>query len=362
MRLVIIITGLASGGAEGMLVRLLTNLRERYDLEIRIFTLKNINFFKNDLENIGIKVTCINHGFNINTIAEIYYLSKYIIAYKPVVNTWLYHADLFGGILAKLCGARKIVWSIRQSNLLLAYNGIIKTLLIRLCSLLSGAVPNAIISCSRNANKAHVAIGYDKSKIIMIPNGFNVKHFNRYVNYPKLQNLSIIHVGRYDIQKNQIGFLKLAKLIKAKYPLVDFCCVGYKVDRKNFELNKLIHELDLNGSVKLLGERRDIHDLIAKSYCLISTSLGEGFPNVIAEAMLVGTPVIATNVGDTLDIMGSDEFVVESFNVKDIARKFDLLMSKSNNELSNIINGNRNRIKELYDINIIADKYLQSLI
>ena len=344
-----------------MLVRLLTNLRQRYNLHITIFTLKNVNFFKEDLENIGIQVTCINHGVSFNTIKAVYYLVKVIRTNKPVVNTWLYHADLFGGVVAKLCGASKIIWSIRQSNILLAYNGLIKALLIRACSILSGIIPNLIISCSRDAIEAHVSIGYDKSKIVMIPNGFDISYFQRYDRFIKLRKLTIIHVGRYDIQKNQIGFLRVAQLIKSKYFLADFYCVGYKVDSRNSELNDLIHNLELNGSVKLLGERRDVHDLIAKSHCLISTSLGEGFPNVIAEAMLVGTPVIATNVGDTLDIMGAKEFIVDSFDVKEIARKFDLLMSKSNNELSNIVDINRNRIKALYDINIIADKYLQSL-
>ena len=86
--------------------------------------------------------------------------------------------------------------------------------------------------------------------------------------------------------------------------------IGPGFDLGNVELARWIKAAHLEDRFHLLGERADLPDLLAGMDIFCLNSIGEGFPNVVAEAMSVGVPCVATDVGDTKYLIGDSGIVV----------------------------------------------------
>ena len=112
-------------------------------------------------------------------------------------------------------------------------------------------------------------------------------------------------------QKNHLGFLAAASQFSKVHPRARFVLTGEGVDQSNQQLVAAIRESGLENLVRLLGPREDMPLLMSAVDVLVSASLwGEAFPNVIAEGMACGTPVIATDVGDSSFIVGDTGKIV----------------------------------------------------
>src|SRR3569833_3076366 len=230
----------------------------------------------------------------------------------------MYHADLLGGITAKVCGVPRVIWNIRNGDSSLAPSRPTR-LVGRLCAAISSWVPNRIVSCSNSGKDFHVRMGYPASRIDVIFNGFDTDSFRP--NPAATQQLKtelgiepdshiVLNVGRYHPLKNQAGFLAAARLIRDANPAVRFVMCGDRITQDNDELTAEIRRNGLGNCVFQLGRRRDVNFLMAAATLVVSSSLSEGFPNVIAEAMACGTICVATDVGDTREIMGEFGLIV----------------------------------------------------
>lgn len=111
-------------------------------------------------------------------------------------------------------------------------------------------------------------------------------------------------VGRLHPQKNHALLLKSAKRVIAKFSDVFFLIVGE--GRLQAELKTLIRSLDLQGRVIMAGNRADIPDLLASMDLFVLTSLAEGLPMALLEAMASKLPVISTPVGGIPDVLQQD--------------------------------------------------------
>jgi glycosyltransferase involved in cell wall biosynthesis len=312
-----VITGLGDGGAEGMLYRLC--LKDRITKHF-VISMSDAGKYGQLLRDAGIEVYYLNI-YSISKLAKgLIKLWLLIRKVQPdVVQTWLYHADFFAGIIAKLLG-KKIVWSIRNGNISSLCLGYRTAMLVRLCALLSKFIPKKILSCSNRAAEVHCGIGFDRLKISIIYNGFcTTKFFPNLVARQSIRAALGISecvfvigcVARFDIQKDHKTLLASLNLLKKKE---NFICllIGFGVDNKNLELNSLIKNYDLAKQVFLLGPRDDIPNLMNVMDVHILSSRGEGFPNSIGEAMACGTPCIVTDVGDAAYIVDSTGWVAPS--------------------------------------------------
>ena len=135
--------------------------------------------------------------------------------------------------------------------------------------------------------------------------------------------------------------------------------IGAGVDGSFIELGEQISALGLEGSVRLLGEQKDLPKVWHEVDCLVSTSYGEGFPNVIAEAILSGVPVVATGVGETATLIGKFGTVVEAGDYKGLAQGVKKTLELSGSQRLMLINGARNWVSSKFAIQAVVAQFFE---
>ena len=223
-----------------------------------------------------------------------------------------------------------------------------------------------IISCSENAAHTHSEFGYDSSKMITIPNGFELDTFYKdpdakeaielELKLPKGQPI-MVHLGRWNIQKDYPNLIRAIRLVLLKRPDINFLLCGTGIEESNKDLIKLIKENDIQKNIYLLGKRDDVPRILSAANGLISSSLGEGFSNVIGEAMACETPCIVTNVGDSAYIVDHYGLVVPTRNPEKLAKAILEFFEKVEEERKEMGSKARKRVISEFEIKKIAIKY-----
>ena len=294
-------------------------------------------------------------------------LVKILRTFKPsIVHTWMYHADLIGGLASRFAGIKALGWSIRQSNLAPGLNSRMILLIARLCALLSRRIPRKILTFSESARRTHVGLGYTPKKMIVIPNGFDLTCF-----CPDPEAYAAVRaelgvaldtplvgvIARYDPQKNLAGFVKAAELVMKSRSDVHFLLAGKGVDASNDVLQSAIRDRGLLGNVHLLGSRDDVPRLMASLDVLASSSHGEAFPNVLGEAMACGVPCVVTDAGDSADIVGESGRVVPVGDMKKLAEGVLNMLNLSISERRVLRERARQRVHDHYEIGRVVRRY-----
>ena len=153
MKILHIITSVNSGGAENMLYKLLSR-QDRRKYEVEVISLTDIGPRGKDIQALGIEVRALGMRAGFFNPFLLFRLAMWIRQAQPdIVQTWLYHADLFGGIATKIAGLTSpILWGIRIDGPG-ANKGTV--LAAKLSAMLSGWIPRLIICCAHSVKKAH---------------------------------------------------------------------------------------------------------------------------------------------------------------------------------------------------------------
>jgi glycosyltransferase involved in cell wall biosynthesis len=367
MKIAHVITDLAVGGAEMALYKLLSAL-DLQEFQSGVIALAGEETMGEKIRAMGVPVTALGSKRGIPDPRLLTRLRKELLRFQPdLVQTWMYHADLLGGLAAKLAGSPPVVWNIRHS---LVHPRDVKrtTLLVaRANSALSSWVPQRIVCCARAALESHAALGYARQKMIIIHNGFDLELFQpdqdarREVRASLGMQAETPLIGmcaRFDPQKDHHSFVRAAGALHRLFPTAHYILWGKGVDRENPQLLEWIAEQDLGESVHLLGPRVDTPRLdAALDISTLSAAYGEAFPNVIGEAMACGVPCAVTDVGDSAYVVGSTGRIVPPGAPRALASAWADLLNLAPKQRFELGQRARQRVADYFGIAQMAKSY-----
>jgi glycosyltransferase involved in cell wall biosynthesis len=259
-----------------------------------------------------------------------------------------------------------VAWTIRNGNLDQDKNKRSTLAIVSLCARLSAWVPTSILSCSENACRVHIDRGYAASKIVVVPNGFDLAAFRPdetartsvrcELKIPPQAPL-VGWIGRLHPQKNIDGFFEAAAQLHQRLPQVHFLLAGEGLNASNPAVSHAIQVSGLGEFTHLLGIRNDIPRLMAGIDVLASTSAGEAFSNVLGEAMSCGVPCVVTDVGDSAQIVGDIGRVVASGDMIGLASRLEELLTLSPTERTALGERARERVAQYFDIRNVVKQY-----
>lgn len=274
------------------------------------------------LRAVGATVSVLGIRKSVRSLAAAPRLAALAREWRPdIVCGWMYHGNLAALWAAREAGGVPCVWGIRQT-----FGGYSRERVLTRAVIWAGARlsrrPACILYNSRASLEQHRFLGYASAHSDVIPNGFDVDRFRpdetagarlRAELGLTDRTLLIGQVARLHPMKNHVGMIRAVARLRSGGADVHLVMAGRGVTPESQELAAQVRASGMEGSVSLLGERRDTALLLAGMDVVCSPSgWGEGFPNVVGEAMACGVPCVVTDVGDSGFVVGDTGSIVPS--------------------------------------------------
>ena len=349
-----------------MMKRLIQSHEDNPDFHHVVISLTDIGVVGQQLRAHRIEVKTMNVSNAFDMFFILRRLVKHIRKINPdIVQTWMYHADLLGGIAARLAGKRNVIWGIRSTNI--RAGGSRSTLVIRkLCAWMSYCIPRKIICAAEASRQVHVALGYDAGRMLVVPNGFDLQNLNATDEQRQALRLScgftpdsivIGSLGRFSPLKDHETFVRAAGKLAEKYPYLNFLLVGRDLISENMELSEWINQTGYVERFVLLGERSDAPVCLSAMdiFCLHSRT--EGFPNVLGEAMAMRMPCVATDVGDAALLLGDAGMVVVKEDPVALAKGMEKLLQLTPEERASLGQKAMQRIHDSFTLTRTRERF-----
>ena len=361
-----VINGLDIGGTELMLKRLIESHHGNANYRHVVISLNTIGKVGQQLQAQGVEVHAMGMHSPLDIPMVLWQLVRLIRASRPdIVQTWMYHADLIGGLAARLAGNRHVIWGVRCTAI--PQPGLSTTrMVVSLCSWLSRFLPSVIVCCAESARIVHAEKGYDKKKMIVIVNGYDLRRLSK---DPTLRqkaraafgiaddDVVVGTIGRFDPLKDYRNFVLSATALASQVERVKFLMIGPGMDSGNTVLQAWLAESEFVHKFVLAGESNDIPRCLAAMDVFCLSSRKEGFPNVVCEAMAMNVPCVVTEAGDAAEIVADTGIVVAPGDSKALAEALRTMLSKGAAERLRLGELARLRIEKHYAIEIASARF-----
>jgi len=366
IRLMHLITDLDVGGAEIMLAKLVGMMDPRR-FSTSIVSMLPLGPIANELTAQSFTVQSLGMSRGIPDLRGLLRLVRLLRKGRiEVLQTWLYHADLLGLVAARLARVPRLAWNLRCSDMEFSRYSRLSAALPRLLAHISGS-PDVVLVNSEAGLRVHERLGYHPRRWEVVPNGFDTERFR-----PDLaaagrlrgelgwlsESFIIALPARFDPMKGHAIFLAAARRFAAEHQDARFVLVGRDVESANAPLRALVEGTGHAEKIALLGERHDMPAILAGvDIVTLSSSFGEGFPNVLGEAMACAVPVVSTAVGDAAQIVGSTGVVVPARDATAMAGAWSRLYELGREGRAAIGAGARQRIIASYALPAVVARY-----
>ena len=362
----LLIRSLNIGGTERQIIELVKGLdNNRFDITIGLFYSEGALI--EEIKSMPwIHVVLLKKSGRWDIIRFVFRFIKLLKALQPdILYSFLPDANIVGLIAGRLSGVKRVVWGVRASNMDVSRYDWLARISLRLSAFLS-RFPDAIIANSFGGIKFHRNIGYNTNRMMIIQNGIDIDRFKpdhsaglRVRDEWNIdeETIAIGLVGRLDPMKDHTTFLQAVKIFDQKECSVRFVCIGDGKEPYKSEIHSLCMTLGLNGSLIWTGARSDMPAVYSALDIVTSTSsYGEGFSNVIGEAMACGVPCVVTDVGDSASIVADTGFVVPIKNPEALANGWMNMLKRLENNDCLYREKIRERIVSNYSVELLIKK------
>ncbi len=326
MRILFVIDGLALGGAEKQLLVLAKQLYKNGS-SVLIYVLKKKGPRLEEYQNSGLELVFDEKGYGVN-IAMILRLRKKIREWKPdIVHGYLFHGNL-NSRLASIGLGIPVVNSERNDNYRLSMG---QSLVNNLTKSLATIV---IANSYAGKSFAEKIFRMPGNKVHVVWNGLDVDYIDQLISKVNCDyraeffdggDIKIaVLVGSINHQKDHLLAIDVAKELISKDDNWRVLFIGdtrtYVNDDYKDQVLKMHEQSGFKDKIVFTGNRNDVLEIVSQCEVLFMTSVYEGFPNAVLEAMGAGTPVVSTDFSDIRKILPFDWQVVQNRSAVDIAK------------------------------------------
>ena len=366
MKVVHVITSLKVGGAEMMLLRLLIHSAEG-GVESSVVTLTDEGVVGERIQSLGIQLRNLGMKRGVPNPTAVLRLARWLRRDRPdIVHTWMYHANLVGGLAAKLAGNTPVVWGIHTNVLETAGTKRTTVWVAKAGARLSRWLPTRVVCVSQSSQDVHIQMGYASDRVVTVPNGIDIDDFapdpdarrtlrGELMIPPVAPSIGL--VARWHADKDHANFFSAAGMLIKDHPEVQFILCGDGITWTNDELALLIDTNGVRSQTHLLGPRDDISRLMTTLDVYTSSSSTESFPLVVGEAMATGVPCVVTDVGDCATIVGDTGRVVPKKDPQALAAAWREMIALPESDRLDLGKRARARVAEHFDIRNVVREY-----
>ena len=307
------------GGAETQLINLVRGLANSADINLTVALYNATGPLMPELSAVqSINVVDLKRK-TVGRFKALVRLARLVRQRKPdVVYTLLIGPNIVSGLLSYACSIPMLVWGNRVSWFEDGEFGVKGRFSILIAKCLVKKVDLLISNSTAGEKEWHTAIGAPKQSAV-IPNGLDTDKYRFDISIRKRVRAElnvntkflIGKIARVVPWKGYEVFLQAVALVIKEQRNLSFVCVGSGDKTLLFKYMTLSETLGLASHVHWLGGRDDIADLIcAMDIVTLASTSGEGFSNVVGEAMSSGRVVVATNVGESAAVIKDAGLIV----------------------------------------------------
>ncbi len=360
-----LITGLSTGGAERYLRRLL-EAGLSASQEHHVLSLNDEGSQGEGIRLLGVPVHTLDLNSGIPKPDSLQKFSSIVNSINPsIVQGWMYHGNLAAYWAALRMHSKPAqVWNIRWSLDTLRAEKMLTRIVVQANRFFSTG-PDVTIYNSETARNQHEAYGFRSRESQTIYNGFDTSLFkpDPLVRAAVRQELGIPdgalvigNASRFHHAKGHRVLVSAFKRCAIANPSVHLVLAGPEVSTGKQELMSWCAEIP-RRRLHLLGEHSEMHKLLTALDVYCSSSLAEAFPNSVGEAMACGTPCIVTDVGDSAYLVGDSGWIVPANDVNQLAAALASAIARPRCELVQLGEHARVRIQENFQIAQNAVRY-----
>jgi glycosyltransferase involved in cell wall biosynthesis len=363
MKVILFTRSLNAGGTERQMVLLARGLAARGHAVV-VALLYGGGALEASLAGSAVRIVAMGKAGRWDVLGPLMRLRRLFVAEKADA---VYAFLPMQTVLASLLAPGRVVFGLRAGGMDLARYDRLSALSYRAEVFLARRAA-AIVANARAIRVQAGLQGIDPNRVAVIANGIDTDAFQpdpagraklrQEWRVPDATPL-IGMVARIDPMKDHGNFLRAAAAFLASCPTARFVCVGDGDAAYRRELVRQADALELGGTVIWAGERHDLAAVYsALDIATLSSAFGEGFANVIGEAMACGTPVVATDVGDAAAIVGDLGVVVRAGDPSALAEGWRRVAARGRSALSTAA---RARIVEQFSVARMVDRTERAL-
>ena len=281
---------------------------------------------------------------------------------KPnIILSFTIKPNIYGGMAARICKVPYIP-NVTGIGTAMANPGLVQKIVLMLYKI---ALKKT--KCVFFQNQVNKALFLDRKLIKneayaqLIPgSGVNLEK-HPYEPYPSAEEgTTFLFIGRIMRDKGVEELFSAASMLKKEHPSVRFLLIG--AQEEDYEAK--IKELEDEGIIESLGFCENVHELIAKSHCVVLPSYHEGIANALLEAAACGRPVIATDVPGCREtfIDGETGLSCEARSAESLYSQLSLFLTFSQEKREQMGRAGREKIASEFDRQIVVNAYLEQIV